>query len=203
MDSEEIVTNEQGGKQSKLYTAYHLIDPWALQCLSAIHHRGSIKYAVDNWRKIGVEEHINHAIHHLVQHLKIATFRRSGPDSPLLGVELEDHLAHAMCRVTFALAKEIEGYGIHPEHSDPTYHEPKATPLKQGPVRLNDGGLAPVQSIKGFDESPRSFATIAGKAGRNNPKRASSARSSAELGIGPASVHRGGRRRRPTTHRRK
>lgn len=191
-DSEEIETNIVGGKQSKLYTAYHLIDPYALEALACIHHRGSIKYEPDNWRKIDTESHLNHCMHHLTQAMKTLTAERRGTCHPDVGNE--DHLAHALCRLTFAVAMEAERNGQHPEHSDPTYHEIKTTSPECEPVRSDEGGLGPIPPTTGFDEAPRGFTTFAGKIQRDNPKRPSSARSSAKLGIGPTPVHRRGGR---------
>jgi hypothetical protein len=190
-DTEEIHTNEKGGKQSKLYVAYHLIDPNALEALAAIHHRGAVKYTPDNWRSIDTEEHLNHAMHHITQGMKILTGRRRGMYMPR---DQEDHLAHALCRLTFALAMEIQQYGKHPEHSDPTYHEPKAAPAKRSDIRDATGRFRRIPATSGFDEKPGSFATLTNKARRYNPKRPSSAHSSSKLGIGPAPVRNHRRR---------
>lgn len=168
-DSEEIVTNPLGGKQSKLYVAYHLIDPHALEALAAIHHRGAIKYAPDNWRKIDTEEHINHALHHIVQALKITGARRRGL---LYAHDKEDHLAHALCRITFAIAMETEQHdGVHPEHSDPRYHEPKTTSAERNPVRDTRPECGPVPTTPGFDERARGFAALTNTPGRDYPER--------------------------------
>jgi hypothetical protein len=123
--TEAIETNADGGQQSKLYTAYHLMDPRASFCHAAILHRGAIKYQRDNWRKIDAEQHVNRAIAHLQTWLEHVRQRQHVPGpvatpDPFLP---EDDLAHALCRVHMALAKEIECWGIHPEHFDPQYHE--------------------------------------------------------------------------------
>lgn len=191
-DTEDIITNTKGGKQSKIYRAYHLIDPWALECLAAIHHRGAIKYATDNWRNISTEDHLNHAMHHMVQALKTFTMKRLS--RPYL-LDREDHLAHALCRLTFAIAMEVDIHGPHTEHSDPTYHEPKATSTEPTAIRNDGRGVGPIPPTEGFHEGARGLAAIVDKIGRNNPERASSARSSYQLGIGKAPVHRDRRRR--------
>ena len=170
-DTEEIHTNEAGGKQSKLYRAYHLIDPYALEVLAAVHHRGSIKYALDNWRKIGTEEHLNHCLHHITQAMKGLLRARQGR---LIAYTAEDDLGHALCRLTFAVAMEAQYHGdqIHREHSDPTYHEPKAPPAEHYAVRDTGSKLGSVPTTLGFDERARSFATLAGEAGRHDTFRA-------------------------------
>lgn len=148
----EIVTNENGGKQSKSPMAMYLVDPdflydWAdwqievtdeddidkLSCYSAIQEIASfmrsgnesyITYAADvleeddverliriakvlqigadryepnNWRLIPQEEHINHALVHIVAHLA--------------GDRQDSHLDHALCRLMMAYATEkSEGF---------------------------------------------------------------------------------------------
>ena len=147
----EIVTNEQGGKQSKAPMAMHLIDAqflryWALdeaiklECCQrvdvkdktthgaytaiadiadfmqegtndyldyAINHiepdslkavtriakvlqYGASRYAPNNWRLIPQEEHINHALIHIIAHLA--------------GDTQDEHLDHALCRLMMAMA---------------------------------------------------------------------------------------------------
>lgn len=174
-DTEDIETNSAGGKQSKLYVAYNLVDPWALEALSHIYHRGAIKYAPDNWRNISIEDHVNHAMHHLVQASKALTRERLNSVSPFY--DDEDHLAHALCRLTFALGLEIARNGKHPEHSDPTYHEPKATSVERDTVREAEHRGGPVPATPGFDERAGSFATLTGSARRHAPKRPSQASS--------------------------
>ena len=140
----EIVTNENGGKQSKSPAALHLIDPLYLgnECsdllsgleqpchiLEAIkliswgmYHQekdgfraaaealepdfskrlmmigktlqyGTTRYAPNNWRLIPQEEHVNHALLHL-----LALYS---------GDKQDDHLSHALTRLMMASATEV------------------------------------------------------------------------------------------------
>jgi hypothetical protein len=92
----EIVTNEQGGMQSKAEYAFHLIDYDALLALAETLQIGASRYARDNWRKIPAEEHFNHMIIHAIAYLK--------------GDRQDDHLGHMFCRamMMYATAKSEE-----------------------------------------------------------------------------------------------
>lgn len=140
----EIVTNKDGGKQSKAPAALHLIDPLFLgnECeyilseldkpcniLKAIkficwgmYHQekdgftaaastlepdfskrlmmigktlqyGATRYTPNNWRLIPQEEHVNHALLHL-----LALYS---------GDTQDDHLSHALTRLMMASATEV------------------------------------------------------------------------------------------------
>lgn len=140
----EIVTNKNGGKQSKAPAALHLIDPLFLvrecnnilgkmaepcnivlaireiafsmmyerkvELISATHilepdfskrlmmigktlQYGATRYAPNNWRLIPQEEHINHALLHL-----LALYN---------GDKQDDHLSHALTRLMMASATEV------------------------------------------------------------------------------------------------
>lgn len=186
-DTEEIHTNPAGGKQSKLYRAYHLIDPYALEILAAVHHRGSIKYAPDNWRKIDTEEHLNHCLHHITQAMKWTLGKRLGS---VCKAEPEDHLGHALCRLTFAVAMEAQNNGnyIHPEHSSTAYHEPKTPSIKRNIVREVRPNIGPIPATPGFNEAAGSFAAFASSARRNNSLRPSKGGSSKSPGSNKPSL---------------
>ena len=47
------------------------------------------KYGVDNWRKIGVESHLNHLLMHVFAYLA--------------GDTQDEHLEHALCRAMMAV----------------------------------------------------------------------------------------------------
>lgn len=96
-----LVTNVAGGKQSQLNLRLDLIDPNALFRMAAILKLGAEKYGENNWRKIPVNDHINHAVGHLYQHLGISLTAKV----PIIA---EDHLGHALCRVMFATALDKE-----------------------------------------------------------------------------------------------
>lgn len=82
--------NEDGGRQSKLYTACGLLDGPAILVLSGVLYGGKKTYGKDNWRLIPEEDHIDHALEHLMRYL-------AEEDD-------EDHLAHAFCRIMMAVA---------------------------------------------------------------------------------------------------
>jgi len=85
----EIVTNNNGGKQSKSEYLWTDFSPSALLKVAKLSKAGCGKYGIDNWKKISSVEHIDHAISHLVLHLNKDT--------------TEDHLTHAAWRVLAAL----------------------------------------------------------------------------------------------------
>ena len=92
-----IVTNENGGMQSKVDYRFDLIDARAHLHLARIFDYGAKRYAPDNWRLISVKEHINHALFHIYLYLA--------------GDVQDDHLGHAMWRLHAADAVAIsEGY---------------------------------------------------------------------------------------------
>lgn len=88
-----VAENEQGGKSSKLDYACHLLDGPAILHVAAIVHQGAKKYARDNWRRCSEEEHVNHALVHLMAYLA--------------GDTQDDHLGHAFCRLMMAQAKNL------------------------------------------------------------------------------------------------
>lgn len=88
-----IETNENGVSQSETLYAFTSLDAHALFRVAATASQGDAKYGPDNWRGIGCEDHLNHALIHIYAHLA--------------GDQSDDHLAHAACRMLMALAVEI------------------------------------------------------------------------------------------------
>lgn len=88
----EIVTNTQGGKQSKAEYLWTDFCPKALLRVARLSCAGKEKYGADNWRKITAKEHIDHAVSHLMLWLAKDTS--------------EDHLTHAAWRVLAAMGVE-------------------------------------------------------------------------------------------------
>ncbi|MEA4884267.1 MAG: dATP/dGTP diphosphohydrolase domain-containing protein [Clostridia bacterium] len=86
--------NEKGGKQSYSPYRFDLLDAKAMLRLAEIAGRGAAKYGADNWRKLDINDNINHALVHLYAHLA--------------GDKQDDHLVHALCRVLFATAQDGE-----------------------------------------------------------------------------------------------
>ena len=93
-----MVTNEHGGKQSKTEYAFTQIDPGVLFELAEVLQHGAEKYGRDNWRKITVDEHMNHSLQHIYAYL--------------IGNTEDDHLAHALCRLMFAMVVDRDGLDV-------------------------------------------------------------------------------------------
>lgn len=87
-----ITTNEHGGSQSDIPYRFDLIDPLALSDMATVLQQGAVKYGENNWRKIPVEDHLNHLIMHTYAYLA--------------GDLTDDHLSHILCRAMFALGVE-------------------------------------------------------------------------------------------------
>jgi hypothetical protein len=85
-----IITNEHGGKQSKVEYGFHLCDTDAMLALAEVLQYGASRYVRDNWRKIPAEEHFNHMLIHYYAWLK--------------GDKQDDHLAHMFCRCMMLFA---------------------------------------------------------------------------------------------------
>lgn len=83
------VVNKQGGAQSEVFYRFDLIDAPALFTLAKVLDEGAKKYGENNWRKIGSQDHINHALIHLYAYLA--------------GDNQDEHLEHAFTRIMFAL----------------------------------------------------------------------------------------------------
>ena len=93
---DEMEVNERGGKQSKLDMRLDLVDAAAILWLGHVLFQGANAYGEENWRLIGRNSHLNHALVHIFQYLEEAR----------LGHFEDMHLAHAFCRLMFALATE-------------------------------------------------------------------------------------------------
>lgn len=90
-----VETNEIGGQQSATGYRLDLLDPKAILRLGAVLKEGVEKgYKKNNWMKIPCDDHINHALGHIMAYLD--------------GSRDEDHLGHAFCRLMFAVRMEIE-----------------------------------------------------------------------------------------------
>lgn len=101
--------------QSRLETRLDLVPPRALFQEGIVLAEGATKYAPWNWKKIDIDDHVNHALVHLYAYLH--------------GDRSDHHLAHAACRVHFALELDEESRESLPE---PVVEEPKD--WSEGPV---------------------------------------------------------------------
>lgn len=75
--------------QSKLSTRYDLIPFEVLREIAKVLKDAADKYGDQNWQNISIDDHLNHAINHIVE------FNLDEKPS-------EDHLIHAICRLMFA-----------------------------------------------------------------------------------------------------
>ena len=84
----ETTTNELGGSQSDIPVRFDLIDAKSMFALAGVLDHGAKKYGENNWRKIPIEDHLNHLIMHAYAYLA--------------GDESDEHLSHILARATFA-----------------------------------------------------------------------------------------------------
>jgi hypothetical protein len=89
-----IIVNSEGGGQSFVPVRFDLIDAKAIFKVAEVLHEGAEKYGEGNWRKIPIDDHLNHLIMHAYAYLS--------------GDRTDDHLSHAVCRAIFALGCELE-----------------------------------------------------------------------------------------------
>lgn len=93
-----VTVNEEGGAQSDVPVRFDLIDAKAMFEMAKVLDHGAKKYGADNWRRIPVQDHLNHLLMHTYAYLA--------------GDESDDHLSHILCRATFALGVKL-GDDVH------------------------------------------------------------------------------------------
>ena len=89
--------SQHGGYQSNVPFRMDLIDARAWLALGNLMHIGieASGYKPDNWRAISIDDHLNHALTHIVGYLS--------------GDRSDNHLLHALCRTHFALGVAYQG----------------------------------------------------------------------------------------------
>jgi hypothetical protein len=87
----ETVVNDNGGLQAKCEFDLTLVPPLVLLDVAKVLSEGKNKYGLYNYRKIPINDHMNHALIHIFAHL--SGDRQEGE----IG-----HLTHALCRLFFA-----------------------------------------------------------------------------------------------------
>lgn len=88
-----IETAANGAKQSRTPARMDIFPPLAALHVGGILKEGAAKYGEWNWLGIPVNEHINHAMIHLLAHIA--------------GDASDDHIGHAACRMMFALERHL------------------------------------------------------------------------------------------------
>ena len=98
-NTEQIITNTQGGQNSKIDGRYDLLPPLAIKELAKVLEEGINKgYGPWNWLKVEIDEHINHALNHVFDYLSF-----QGPASKGITIDRIEELSHAFCRLGMAL----------------------------------------------------------------------------------------------------
>lgn len=81
----------EDGTATAVSYRFDLIPPESLLAVAQVMHEGAEKgYEKDGWRRLTTEDHLNHAMGHIMAHLD--------------GEEEEDHVAHAAARLLMAWA---------------------------------------------------------------------------------------------------
>ena len=86
---EPTTTNDLGGMETASPYRCDLLPGKATLEIAKVLKQGTDKYQPDNWRLIPFESHINHALQHIFAHQA--------------GDTQDNHIAHAACRMLFAL----------------------------------------------------------------------------------------------------
>ena len=86
---EPIIYNEAGGGQSDTQYRLDLVDPLAILEVAKVLKEGADKYGANNWKRISLDDHLNHLLVHVYAYLA--------------GDRSAEHLSHATCRALFAL----------------------------------------------------------------------------------------------------
>lgn len=94
---DEVITYPNGAKQSVIKGRFDLLPPLALKQVAVVLEGGANKYGDNNWRGIQIDQHLNHAMLHLVDYNVAAN---------------TEDLANAATRLLMALDLHLEAEGI-------------------------------------------------------------------------------------------
>lgn len=117
-DATTIDTNERGGKQSAIGVRLDLLPADAVKAVGKRLALGADRYAKNNWRLISTEDHLNHALRHILNALAVKDdiynkLERAGGGLDVEGdADLETpyhELSAAACRLLMALEVYING----------------------------------------------------------------------------------------------
>lgn len=105
MKDGDTITNEAGGKHAYTLARFDLVPPVALRLLAQCIGWGSRKYGEDNWTLIPLRENVAHAMNHLNEWQR--------------GDRTEQHLVHAMARISFAIWQAVNQGKLADTYSHP------------------------------------------------------------------------------------
>jgi len=91
---DETITNEAGGKQSRIDTRFDLLPAEIHDMVGQVLAHGEHKYGEGNWMKLPISDHIGHALNHISKY-------RLHKDT--------NDLTHAIVRLYFAAHLQHEG----------------------------------------------------------------------------------------------
>ena len=112
---EEIAVNEKGGMQTRLDTRFDLLPPAATRSVAEVLAYGAKKYATNNWRLIGTNDHINHALTHIFNFLDLTTNGKTveayseQQAIDMVNAEVLEEIGHFACRALMALEVYLVG----------------------------------------------------------------------------------------------
>ena len=94
MKEGETTTNANGGKQAHVRARMDQIPAECLLLLGECLATGLERYGEGNWKKLTLEENLNHAMVHITRHR--------------MGDMTEPHLVNALARINFALWQNVD-----------------------------------------------------------------------------------------------
>ncbi len=98
---DKIITNEQGGKQSKIASKITEVPPLALIAIGNVMGNGSVKYpreknGTPSWHRIDSKSNLDHGLEHAANFMELENTACCVDTSELQLQELAHHAARAM-----------------------------------------------------------------------------------------------------------